>query len=180
MTQPAPGTGTGSRVRPTPVVVASGLYLVAALLMLVQAALVGTYRDWMLRMVEAQFDLMNVPTTARVDMTSSITASVIQTGVALVLGAGLWVLVAVFVYRGKNWARVLALVFGMIGVIATPLSILVSVAIAPPPLSYFLTALPAGAAILAGMVLLWRPEAKQWCAPPPVNRWQGNRAGPVG
>lgn len=61
----------------------------------------------------------------------------------------------------------------MFGGILGPLATLFTIALAPPPALYVLTAVPGMLAILIGMVLVWRRPAKDWFAalqPPPAPR----------
>lgn len=167
--------------RPRTVTVACALLLVSALACLAQAAVTGTYRPWMTGMMEAQFDMFDLPAYARPDMSGTVTRSLVQTAVMLVVTAAGWVVMALFAFRGKSWARVLVIVFGMIGAVIGPFSILLSVAFATPPATYFATAVPGWLCVLAGMVLLWREPSKSWyqaMRPAPVTPWQGTPAGP--
>lgn len=168
--------------RPRTVTVACALLLVSALACLAQAAVVGSYRPWMAAMMEAQYDMFDLPSYARPDMSGLVTQSLVQTAVMLVLTAAGWGVITLFAYRGKSWARILVIVFGMIGVVAGPISIMVSVALATPPATYFATAVPGWLCIIAGMILLWREPSKSWyqaMKPVPVTQWRGTPAGPA-
>lgn len=150
--------------RPATVTVACVLFWLAALLMIVQATFVGTYRDWMHRLIESQYELLDLPAYAQPDVSSTVTSSLTQTAVSLVLAAAFWVVIPLLVYRGKSWARIVVIVFGVFGGIVGPLAILLTIALAPPPAVYLLTAVPSMLAVLAGMVLVWRRPAKDWFA----------------
>lgn len=167
MNQPVPAATPqpATITRPTSVTASATLFGIAGLLMLVQTLFVGTYRSWMLSLVNRQLDLMNIPDSARGDVSSSITSSLVQTGISLALGGAFWILLAVLIYRGTNWARIVAMIFGMVGVILGPLALLYTLALAPPPAAYSLTSIPGLMAIIVGMVLVWRRPAKEWCAP---------------
>ncbi len=93
---------------------------------------------------------------------TSVSIGLAATVVFGVIGAGLWVLNAVFNARGKNWARILSTVLGSLNVIFTLLGLL-----SPAPALSRLVSLVTVALAATILVLLWRPANKPFYASTP-------------
>lgn len=162
------------------------LYLVAIAGTFAQLLGMRTYLGWEHALTDRMLDLTGTPDYARPDPADTAAQTVAQMVVSLVITAAFWTMIAVFVRRGANWARVLATVFAAIGVVFGPLAIVLGSLLAPPPAAYLVLTLPGFAGLLAATVLLWTRPARAWFAAVQahnrartVNQWRGTPAGPA-
>lgn len=79
------------------------------------------------------------------------------------IGAGLWVLMAIFNKRGKHWARITATVLGTLNIMYTLwiLSAAVQAGAAMVALPVLVSAVTLAVAVIA-LVYLWNPGVREW------------------
>jgi hypothetical protein len=158
--------------RERPLQVRAGLGAFVATIVLNLAGAVFTFANWS-RVVEQtlagapQFDATALR-DAGIDPRAFVEGLQIATAVVSLLFAALYALFVWFAWRGHNWARIVLFVLGGLG-IAGGLATLSGLGSSPFPA---LTALNlfSFAAVLAGVVLLARPESTEWYASEKVRR----------
>lgn len=96
--------------------------------------------------------------------TAGVGADTLRTGVIvgavvwLVLSVGVSVLLAVFIGKGRSWARIVYTVLGGIGILLTLLGLVTGGA----PVLFVLLDVLSAALIAAVIFLLWKPESSAW------------------
>lgn len=161
-TEPTPPGGYAAQPpargpRPAPVSLAVKLIWAGIALSLVSAIITFAVLD---DLVDAALDQSSAQGVSEATMRASVLGGVV---VGLVIGVGLNVLLAIFIARGANWARItytvlaaLGLVFGLIGIVNGGAGPAVLTVVS-------LLSLVLAAVIL---VLLWRKESSAWFATP--------------
>jgi hypothetical protein len=150
--------------RPRTVTAAFVLYLVAVAGSLAQIVGMRIYLAWERALTERMLDLMGTPDYARPDPSGTTVQIVAQMAVSLVVTAAFWTMIAIFVRRGANWARVLATVFAAIGVVVGPVVLVLGSLLVAPPATYLVLSLPGWGALIVATILLWTRPARSWFA----------------
>lgn len=172
--------------RPRVVTTAFVLYVVATAGSLAQIVGIRISLAWQRALTGRMLDLMDTPDYARPDPASTSVQIVVQMVVSLVLTAAFWAMVAFFVRRGANWARILATVFAAIGVVVGPVVLVGASLLVAPPVTYLVLSMPGWGALVVATALLWTRPARWWFKALQVHRrtaapgrWQERQAGPV-
>ena len=150
-----PGHATGKPPMPRPVSLAVKLMYVGAGLSILSVIAQFVMQDQMRELIEAQ------PGMDSETVDAALSIGLVLGVVFGLIGAGIWVLNAVFNAKGKNWARILSTVLAGLSIVFT----LFGFTQPAPTLSRILSVLGMLLA-LAIVVLLWRPENKPFYESP--------------
>lgn len=148
---PAPGQQGAPSTPPKPLALAVKLMYVGAALSLVSVLSSFLFTD----ALRDQFAGQPGMDQAMVD--TAVTIGLVTAVVIGLVSVGLWILNAVFNSRGKQWARILSTVLGVLAVIST----LIGFTQPAPALSRVLSVVQMLLAI-GIVVLLWRPESSRF------------------
>lgn len=162
---PSPGQMPGGKPVP-PREVMTGFWLILAAGLLTLIYLTTTYLSIADSVSFSMLSDSDRQTVQDAGMTEETFRSVfVTTGVVLSLIVLLvYVLIAFLVRRGKNWARILGTVFAALSAVWAMLSLLSGLAFSSP---VELIALLGSLAGIAGIVMLYRPQAKPYFQPRP-------------
>lgn len=151
-TTPAPGPGP----RPQPVDLAVKLIWVMIALSVVSALVTFVSLD---SIVDQALEDAGVSEDLTADTVRS--GAVVGAVIGLVISVGLYALLAVFIGKGANWARITYTVLAGLGLLFSLISFTTGTAMSGPVL-LMLISLVSLVLTVAVLWLLWRPESSAW------------------
>lgn len=142
--------------KPTSVRLAVILMWVGAALSLINMLTALALQGEVRALVAAEFTRQGLEATPEM-VDASVTAGLVIAGLSGLLGAGLWILNAVFCSRGATWSRILGTVLGGVYL----LSAVFTLTQPSPALSKLVVGLTMALA-LAAIVMLWVKTSNDW------------------
>lgn len=148
---PAYAGSPGRTPRPAPVSTAVKLIWTNIALSVLSAALTFLLLD---SIIDQQLEVAGV--AGDVDADTVRSAVVLAAVLGLLIGVALYALVAVFISRGANWARIVYTVLAVLSVLGTVLGF------GGQPLLLTLISLVSLVLTVTAVVLLFKPESSAW------------------
>jgi hypothetical protein len=85
-------------------------------------------------------------------------AAIVGAFIGLLIGAGLYLLLGIFIGKGRNWARIVYTILGALGIIFG----LIGLVSGGTPVLMLVLSLVSVALTAAAIFLLWKPESSAW------------------
>lgn len=95
--------------------------------------------------------------------------AVVGAVIGLVISVGLYALLAVFIARGANWARIVYTVLAVLGILFSVFGLLTGASATAGPVLLTILGLVSWALTIVVLLLLWKQESTAWFKSRPTN-----------